>query len=86
MMAASPPTLIKPIFSDSAYYTKAFNNYLSVCDKPEQVVQEWINGPFFSGFMEELVTNVSNCQLDNPLNVLGIGSGDGVYINIFLCR
>ena len=77
-MAASLPTFIKPIFSDKPYYTKAHNNYLSVCDKPKQVVQEWINGPFFCGFLEELVTNVSNRQLDNPLNVLGVGSGDGV--------
>ena len=81
-MAGSPSA--QPIFNDKAYYDKALHNYESVSVKPDQVLQEWVDGPFFSVFLEEFLTNVSNCQLDNPLNVLGIGSGDGMHIKILL--
>ena len=77
-------TSAKPIFNDKAYYDKALHNCESVSVNGGQVLQEWIDGPFFSGFVEELVTNVSNCQLDNPLNVLGVGSGDGMYLKVLL--
>ena len=69
----------QPIFNNKAYYDKALHNYESVSVKSDQVLQEWIDGSFFSGFLEELVTNVGNCQHDNPLNVLGVGSGNGMY-------
>ncbi|XP_072022616.1 histamine N-methyltransferase A-like [Amphiura filiformis] len=72
-----------PIFSDQAYYTKAFNYFTSVGNYFE-AVQKWAEETFYEHVVEKLVGNISDGTDDKPLRVLGVGSGRGELELVFL--
>ena len=70
---------LRPISSNQEYYTKTHNYYISRSNKRE-VFQKWTEGPFCHRVVNKLVENLAHYGPDEPVHVLGVGSGNGKLV------
>ena len=67
---------LRPLTNNKDYYTKAFNYYISQSNNLD-VIKKWTEGPFCYYVRKQLVENVANFTQEEPVHVLGVGSGEG---------